>query len=155
MSIPKSDNLLSVFSHFPLFQGVPEEVLVVFFIAAEEELVRKGQLIVRENEQGDRLYFVGGGAVDVVKNHGQDHGTVLATLGENEFFGEMCVIEPIDRSATVVAREPSFLYSIKSSTFNKVYQVWPEQQIIIMNNLAKELAKRVEALDPSYLDRGY
>jgi hypothetical protein len=67
----------------------------------------------------------------------------------------MCVIEPTSRSATIIAEETAFLYGLKSTTLNKIYQVWPEAQATIMANLSRTLAERVERLDPGYRDRAW
>lgn len=149
------ENIFNAFKSFPLFKGLPDEVLVVLFVAAQEEIFRNGQIIMKEGDQGEELYIIGGGSVDVIINHDRPDQTVLATLHKDDFFGEMCVIEPSQRSATVVARESTLLYTLRSSNLNKVYQVWPEQQATIMANLSRELAKRVQSLDPSFFDRAY
>ena len=153
--IVEREKIFSTFKNFSLFAGVPEHVLVVLFVAAQELICRSGQIIVREGDHGEELFIIGAGSVDVVFGYETSQPTTLAVLGQNDFFGEMCVIEPSLRSATVIARESTLLYSLKSSALNKLYQVWPEQQSIIMANLARVLAERVQTQDPLYQDRAY
>jgi len=143
------------FENFPLFRGVPQEVLLVLFVGATEMLCRKGQIIVQEGDPGEELFIIGTGSADVVMGHGTAGETVLATLQAGDCFGEMCVIEPTLRSATVVAREGTLLYGIKSTTLQKVYHFWPQQQAVIMANFALTLAERVRTLDPLYFDRAF
>jgi CRP-like cAMP-binding protein len=143
------------FESFPLFQGVPEEVILVLFIGATEILCRKGQVVVREGDAGEELFIVGAGSVDVVLGLGTPDETVLASLRPGECFGEMCVIEPTVRSASVVAREGTLLYGLKSTTLNKIYHFWPQQQAVIMANLALTLAARLEQRDSLYFDRAF
>lgn len=143
------------FEDFELFRGVPPEVLLVLFVGATEMVCRKGQVVVREGEAGEELYIVGTGSVEVVLGHGTERETAVAVLQAGDCFGEMCVIEPTVRSATVVAREGTLLYGIKSTTLNKVYHFWPQQQAVIMANLALTLAERVHKLDPLYFDRAF
>lgn len=149
------EKIFSAFKQFPLFKGLPDEVLVVFFVAAQEEIFRSGQTVMKEGDHGQELYIIGDGSVDVVINHQKPDQTTLAHLKKGDFFGEMCVIEPSLRSASVVATETTLLYSLKSTNLNKVYQVWPEQQSTIMANLARELSRRVQSLDPTYFDRAW
>ncbi|NJK91778.1 MAG: cyclic nucleotide-binding domain-containing protein [Blastochloris sp.] len=160
MSLPiehlaAKEKIFAAFKEFPLFQGLPDEVLVVFFVAAQEEIYRNGQVVMKEGDHGQELFIIGGGTVDVFIHHGESEQTRLAQLHKGDFFGEMCVIEPSLRSATVVVSETAILYSLKSTCLNKVYQVWPEQQSTIMANLARELSKRVQQLDPTYFDRAW
>jgi len=110
---------------------------------------------MKEGDHGQELYIIGDGSVDVCINYEQESKTVLAKLSKNDFFGEMCVIEPSLRSATVVAAETTLLYSLKSTSLNKVYQVWPEQQSTIMTNLAHQLSQRVQKLDDTYFSRAW
>jgi len=154
-NIAEREKIFIAFRKLHLFTGVPDDVLAVFYIASEEKIFRAGQIIVKEGEHGDELYIIGSGSVDVIVGHNTPNQTVVASLQTTDFFGEMCVIEPFVRSATVVARESTLLYALKSNCLNKVYQVWPEQQSIIMANLAGVLAHRIDALDPFFKDRAY
>jgi CRP-like cAMP-binding protein len=154
-SLVAKEKIFSAFKEFPLFQGLPDDVLVVLFVAAQEEIFRSGQTIMKEGDHGQELYIIGDGAVDVLVHHGKPEEICVAKLKKGAFFGEMCVIEPSLRSATVLATETTLLYSIKSTCLNKVYQVWPEQQSTIMANLSRELSRRVQALDPTYFDRAW
>jgi CRP-like cAMP-binding protein len=149
------EKIFSAFKRFPLFHGLPDDVLVVFFVAAQEEIFRTGQTVMKEGDHGQELYIIGDGSVEVIINYQQPEQTTLAKLTKNDFFGEMCVIEPSLRSATVIATETTLLYSLKSTCLNKVYQVWPEQQSTIMANLARELSHRVQSLDSTYFDRAW
>jgi CRP-like cAMP-binding protein len=143
------------FEQFPLFRGVPQEVLLVLFVGATETVCRKGQVVVKEGDPGEELFIVGAGSVDVILGRGTPGEAVLATLKPGDCFGEMCVIEPTVRSATVVAREGTLLYGIKNTTLNKVYHFWPQQQAVIMANFALTLAERVRGVDPLFVDRAF
>jgi len=147
--------LLENFRDVPLFQGLSDEALLVIFVAASEHIYRTGDVIVKEGEQGEELFLIVQGKVDVAINFGTPELTKVGTLGPKDFFGEMCVIEPTSRYATVFASETTFIYSIKSSTLNKLYQIWPADQTTIMSNLSRELVARVIKGDPDYLLTAY
>lgn len=159
-SIPASgahpfESLYQPFRKIPLFEGLEGDTLLVFYVAAEERIARPGDTIVHEGDDGEELFIIGRGQVRVIVAAGTEHETEIARLGPNEFFGEMCVIEPTTRSATVIAEDITFLYGLKSSTLNKIYQIWPEAQTTIMGNLSSALADRVVNLDPKYRDRAW
>jgi len=64
---------------------------------------KDGDVIVREGELGVAFYVVAQGQVEVFK--GSDNNVeVLATLGENSFFGEMALFDNHVRSASVRAK---------------------------------------------------
>lgn len=154
---PVPDKLasLAVFRGFPLFQGLPDEVLLILYVAAQEFIARKGEVIVSEGDHGEELFIVGGGEVEVISGYASGQPVHLATLGPKECFGEMCVIEPMVRSATVVTKDSAMLYSLRSTTFTKIYAVYPQFQAVIMANLARTLAGRIQKIDRLYFDRAY
>jgi len=142
--------LLQNFRDVPLFQGLPDDALLVIFVASKERIFRAGEVVVKEQAEGEELFLIGRGAVEVAIHFGTTKQITVGKLGAKDFFGEMCVIEPTNRSATVFATETTFIYSIKSSTLNKIYQIWPEHQTTIMSNLSRGLAERVIKGDGQY-----
>ena len=58
-----------------------------------------GDIIVRQGEQGDNMFVIQEGKVEVLKEtDGKE--TRLRIAGEGEFMGEMAIFERVDRSAT-------------------------------------------------------
>lgn len=61
-----------------------------------------GDIIVRQGEQGDIMFVIQEGKVEVLKEtDGKE--TRLRIAGEGEFMGEMAIFERVDRSATLRA----------------------------------------------------
>lgn len=72
----------------------------------EENLhLQKGQVIFRQGDAGDCMYYIGCGIVGIYKDYGTDDQLLLTELQENQFFGEMGLIEKLPRSATAVVLE--------------------------------------------------
>jgi CRP/FNR family cyclic AMP-dependent transcriptional regulator len=66
---------------------------------------KKGEAIVKEGENAIAFYLITKGRVNVVRDNGGKGELVLATLGPQEFFGEMAILDSYPRSASVVAVE--------------------------------------------------
>ena len=60
---------------------------------------RKGQVILKEGEDTHEAYIIITGNVIISNN-----GVTIATLGENEIFGELSWFQHTPRSATVTAK---------------------------------------------------
>lgn len=66
--------------------------------------IKSGELALRAGDRGDSAYFILSGAVEVFIERAGQHVT-LARLGKGEIFGEMAIIDPGPRSASVRAIE--------------------------------------------------
>ena len=67
-----------------------------------ENSYRAGEVIFKEGDSEDTMYFIKEGKVEISKNMG-DAEQVLAFLGPNDFFGEMALLSKTPRSATAKA----------------------------------------------------
>jgi signal-transduction protein with cAMP-binding, CBS, and nucleotidyltransferase domain len=61
---------------------------------------KAGETIISEGDAGDTAFFIVSGSVDVIIGQGAKAKTV-GSLNEGEVFGEMSMIEPGPRSATI------------------------------------------------------
>jgi len=73
-----------------------------------------GQVLLREGEQGDSLMVVTEGQVSV-----HTGGFKLAELGPGATLGEMSLVDPGARSATVLALSPGKVIEIGRKTFEE------------------------------------
>jgi CRP-like cAMP-binding protein len=96
---------------------------------------------------------MGKGEVRVVKHLGEACETELARLKERDFFGEMCILETLPRSASVQAVTDVVVYSVSSMDFLKLYQQHPAQYGILLLNLARDLSRRLRHLDEAFAAR--
>jgi len=110
-----------------------------------------GAVIVREGDPGDRVYFVHSGRVQVVKRPPGEPEVKLAEFGPGDFFGEMSLVESVARSASVIALEPTRVFTLRGMDFYKLYRQQPEQYGIVMLNIARDLARRLRQLDERFL----
>lgn len=104
-----------------LFQELTSKELEQVLGICEEMDFAAEQSIVKEGESGDRMFLIVDGRVRIQKSIKGVGNEALAVLETGDFFGEMALVEDIDRSADAVAHEgPTKLLAIKKDKFESL-----------------------------------
>lgn len=109
----------------------------------------KGSSIISEGSTSQDVYLIKSGRVEIVKNS-KNGKQILATLGPNEVFGEMALIENRTRSASAITVLDTECYMINANIFEqKLNEVDPFLRAIfrVMSNTVRRLSK--EKIDQS------
>lgn len=136
-----------------LLGGLDEPALKLLTREAQRVAEKAGALILKEGDPGHHLFLIESGSVRVCKKCGQPDEIELNRLGPGEFFGEMCILETLPRSATVQAVSDVVLYRISSMAFYHLHQQLPEQFCILALNIARDLSRRLRRLDEKFAAR--
>lgn len=104
----------------------------------EIESWNPGEEIVSEGSLGDALYLVLTGSVRV-----EAAGHALADLESGDFFGEMSLVEPAPRSATVLAVEPSYLFRLPHDALRQLLIDEPAATSALLIQIVKTLSERL------------
>jgi CRP/FNR family transcriptional regulator, cyclic AMP receptor protein len=104
-----------------LFQDLTAKELEQVLAICEEESFAEGAEIVKEGDQGDRMYLIVEGRVRIQKSIKGIGNEALAILETGDFFGEMALVEDVERSADAIAHEGSAkLLSISKEKFESL-----------------------------------
>lgn len=125
-------------------------------VGALGKVYQDGENIIRQGELGDCMYVVQDGQVEVVRDAG-DREVQLATLGKNEFFGEMAIFGHEIRSATVRAMGTARILTIDHKNFLRRIHEDPSlayRMMQVMSNRVRRLSDEVTQLRqvPSVFD---
>ncbi len=99
---------------------------------------KAGTVLFEEGQQGDFMYVVATGEVEIRRKVGETEHT-LAVLPAGDFFGEMAILNSRPRSATAVVRVDSRLVVIEGKTFEAMLRARPEIALRIIKALALRL----------------
>jgi CRP/FNR family cyclic AMP-dependent transcriptional regulator len=128
----------------PLFARLRGDQIERFARVGELESFHAGENIVVEGTLGDAVYLVLEGTCEVVK-----HGRRLALLPPGEFFGEMSLVEPAARSATVIATEPAHLFRLPHFTLQNLLEDDPlafNQFLVTIVRVLSERLRRANSM---------
>ena len=102
-----------------------------------------GETIFRQGDRGAEMYVVHSGKVRIFRTQ-DGHDTDLATLGPDDFFGEMALFDDRSRSASAVAVGATELRVITKESFDAM-QCDP-----IARQLLATLAQRLRSMDDAF-----
>lgn len=122
-----------------LFSEMPDELLAeVAGLLAEVEVPEDGH-VFGKGEVGDSLYIVVSGQVRV-----HDGDFTINLLGESEVFGEMALLDPETRMASVTAAKDSLLLRLEQESFFELIDTRSEVARGIIRVLSSRLRQRVK-----------
>jgi CRP-like cAMP-binding protein len=117
-----------------IFAETPETVLTEVAEILEEVEIEKGVNIFKVDDIGNCMYIIYKGAVSIHKN-----GHTLAVLKENDFFGELSLLDTETRSANATANTDVFLLKMDQEPFYDLM----ENRIEVARGIIKTLCKRL------------
>jgi putative peptide zinc metalloprotease protein len=97
----------------PLWSDLPAARLLEVARAMWALDVDAGVEVVRQGEAGDHFYLVGQGAFEVMVD-----GQPQVRLGRGDYFGERALLQRAPRAATVIAIEPSRVFTLERAAFD-------------------------------------
>jgi CRP-like cAMP-binding protein len=111
----------------------------LFRNALKTTTVPAGTTVFSEGDEAKCMYAIKSGRLEV-----RIAGNPVRTMGEDEIFGEMALLNHRTRSATVVALEESVLVPVDETQFI----LYVKQNPYFALQIAKLLADRLRSHDP-------
>ena len=103
---------VALVQRMPWFQDIAPADLANIAVRMQLQVVPEHQVIIRQGEAGDHMYFIAHGVVRISREE-QGASRDLATLKAGEFFGETALLSDRQlRNATVTAVTPCTLYRL-------------------------------------------
>ncbi|HZQ05655.1 MAG TPA: cyclic nucleotide-binding domain-containing protein, partial [Anaerolineae bacterium] len=117
-----------------IFAQTPVPVLADVAAVLQQVELNEGETIFQKGDLGDSLYIIVAGRVRV-----HDGAHTLSDLGEGEVFGEMALLDPEPRSASVTAVEATQLLRLDQQSFQELL----EERAEIARGIIKVLTRRL------------
>ena len=118
-----------------LFERCTNRDLRIIARHAERSPVNEGAVIVRQGAAGDAFFLLLSGSARVVKD-----GVVVAQLGPGDSFGELALLDPAPRAATVVAGPGTEVAVLGARMFKVLLRELPAMNTALLAVLARMTA---------------
>jgi CRP-like cAMP-binding protein len=130
----RSDAKIARLKESPLFEGLSRKQLARLAQLSDDLDVPEGTVLCQEGARGHEFFVIIDGEAKVTQN-----GRRIRTVGPGEFFGEIALLERVNRTATVTASTPLRFFVISDYAFKSVLETDPS----IEHKLVRTLARRV------------
>ncbi|CAJ1342422.1 unnamed protein product [Effrenium voratum] len=105
------------------FQGSSEKFLKELSSMLEVDLFLPGQYIIQQGQDGDKMYFLNWGSVEVLLGE-----QVVGNITAGNVFGEMALFSNGKRSCTVRATDTCDCRSVDQHRFQRLLVAYPEER---------------------------
>jgi CRP-like cAMP-binding protein len=122
-----------------LFAGVPGRVLAAVAELAEERRFAAGEVLMEEGAVEAHLFVIVEGRIKVHRGE-----RTLAEHGPGDTVGELAVLVPGPRSASVTALEPTLALRVDQPVLDELMFEWPELTQGVIAELVARLRERAE-----------
>ncbi len=122
----------------PMFAKIEPSKLKLLAFTSQRLTFNAGDSLFQQGDVGDAAYIIVEGTADVVVDSPTGPITV-ATVGKNDFVGEIAILCDVPRTATVTAKSTLTTMRISKELFFQLVCQFPQMSIEIMRELAHRL----------------
>lgn len=139
----KLNDKISVLNWVGITRVLPDEVKAYLADGMRFHFVQAGTNIVNQGDEGNSLFIIFEGVVEVKTKTSSGKKLVLGRLGAGNFLGEMALLTGQQRSATVTAVTDTSLFEISKEQMTEVIKKDPKTIDLLSHALAeRELERR-------------
>jgi len=126
-----------------IFAGLtPKEMATVERHLRRTE-IDKGRTIFAQGESGSALFIITSGTASAYLHQDRGADIRLTTFAPGTVFGELAILDPGPRSATVIADEALVCFALSDEDFVLLSSNAPKIAIKILANLSRALSRRL------------
>ena len=123
-----------------MFEGLTEQELRRVAAICREAKYAKGQIVTSQGEEGDEMFIVRDGLVEVTVAEAGEGPRTVVNLGTGQVVGEMALVDRGPRSATVRCVTDATLNVIERDAFEQLCQSSAQIGMVVYRNLAADLS---------------
>lgn len=122
-----------------LLAVLPLQERRAFLSRAARRRFRRGEVVFHEGDPGDALHLVERGHLVVQRSTPMGDVVTLLALGPGDVFGELALVAPAPRNATVLAVDPAETLAMHRDVFEDLRSSHPGVDRVLVAALASQL----------------
>jgi CRP/FNR family transcriptional regulator, cyclic AMP receptor protein len=128
------------------------EIEVLFKITNVRQL-SKGEILISEGDDANRLYSIAKGSFEVKRGASADREVELVRLGPGTITGELAFLDGLKRTATVrAATDNCCVIELERENLESILEVKPRLVYKVMRAILRSAHRTVGTMDKTYLD---
>jgi small-conductance mechanosensitive channel/CRP-like cAMP-binding protein len=139
-----------ILRRIPIFRLLEEHDLTELAKSLRRHTFAPGELLLRQGDPGDSMYFVLAGRVGITYRSPDGAEQPLATFDSGDFFGEVSLLTGEVRGATATAMSRVICYCLDKAGLQRTMELHPhlaEDMSVIMANRLTELNAARDRMD--------
>jgi len=112
----------------------------------------KNHHVFMEGDIQEEMYFILEGTVRILKKNKRGSNDILAEFGPPHVFGELALVSPGRRSASVYSVTDLVLAELSCNKFNKLVESSPKAAVCIIRKIAETLSSRLRKINTAYIE---
>ena len=122
----------------PLFESLENDDLSALAHKLHEVNIASGHAVFAQGDEGDAMYMIEDGAVDIVAGSGKQKA-IVKSLIKQQYFGELSLLDGAPRSATAVASRDTHLFALDRDDFVAFIKGRPDAALAIMHEVGERM----------------
>jgi len=138
--------ILKYLRKVPLFSKLKDKDLAAIESLVKERKYAKGEIILKQGDEGIGLFIIKKGKVKVSKTLASGKTLDIAVHSDGEYFGELAMLDNKPRTATITAIEDTEVYMMTYWEFKALLESKPEIALSLLPVLVERFRETNEQL---------
>ncbi len=148
-----NQRLADLLSKVELFSELDEEGLRRVADVIQVRSLARDTTVFHAGDPADAFYIISSGKVKIIVTSTDGKDFILTVLGAGQVFGEMALLEPAPRSATVITSTPAEILVLLREDFHRLLNNSPSLSrglLVILSRRLRKANSKMESL--AYMD---
>lgn len=137
----------TIIRYVSAFASLRDDECDTLLSVMRERRLNAHEILFRQGDGGDAMMIVHHGALSVRVRRPDGLDAEVAVVQGGEVLGEMCVVDPAPRSATVVATAPTLVCELSRDDVVRLRLSAPALYSVIMGAVIRDITRRFREVD--------